>query len=274
VLKALLLFNFFRAVTVVGTFILTASLAWPSPSLWLPDLYVQYQQDLVRMSTATEIEQANQRDLQTLKDMTFEQHPTRAAFITQSQAQEVLNHLLTHPVVSPSQTSVYDPENRFGLCFGRALHVHLELLRRGVQKEAIKKVFAVGPMKGTSVDWQFHVATAVRGPGRTWWVIEGGLPAPVRVEDWWQAIRALNSDGRLRLYVTEPNRIGPSGWRYNVQPNGLRSYNGYFEDLFRYYKENPLPASAKFSRPVLGQSRQSGGTLSCQTVLTSSGRSR
>lgn len=216
------------------------------------------------MTSPEAVMSANQNELQNLSKTRIEPHPTRAASISFAQAREVLKKLKDHPVAAPSQVHHYDPENRFGLCFGRALYVHLELLRRGVQKEAIKKVFAVGPMKATQVDWQFHVATAVMGPGQTWWVIDAALPEPVRLEFWWRALWSLSTDQKLRLYVTEPNRIGPSGWRYNVQPNGLRSYNGYFEDLFKYYKENPLPPTEKFSSLITKSRRQSGPAPSSQ----------
>jgi hypothetical protein len=166
--------------------------------------------------------------------------------ITSNQAQDIWNEARNHPVVAMSRLDKYDPEGNLGFCFGRAAFVHLELLRRGVQKEAIQKAFAVGEMKTEKTTWQFHVTTVVRGENGTWLAIDPSFTAPLSLEAWYARLEEVGK-GKVRLYITHPSKIGPSGWEYNTQAAGLKDpiYNKYFEEMFSGFKAEPAKVSYK-----------------------------
>lgn len=212
------------------------------------NLYDDYNSLASQDVDPSEIEKVNLKALQEINSLQTESRPNRLKSINYEQAKTVLQSLNMNPITGPRGIFTYDPEMRIGFCFGRALFVHLELLRRGVSKDSIKKVFAVGPMKNRAGNWQFHVTTLVRGPQENWLAIDNYLNRIVTLEQWMDEMRTFSTDKKLRFYLTEPNKIGPSGWEYNVKPGGLfdPGYNGYFRDLFLYFRKNPISCENKF----------------------------
>ncbi len=164
----------------------------------------------------------------------------------------------------------YDMGRNVGFCFGRAMYMHLQLLRYGVNKDSIKKVFVVGPMQVPGVMWQFHVATVVKSKDSDhWWALDTNLGKPVLLEEWVRHYEKRSTDRSydgffsrfldrpvidktksLRFYITEPSKIGPSGWEYNIKPGGLFDlfYNDYFKDMFKSFKQAKVLQSEKFNR--------------------------
>ena len=213
------------------------------------NLYDDYANLIASGAGREQIFSINEEALKEIYQYSFESRPSRVPYITWDQARFMLDLVEKNPVASQSMLWKYDHDN-LGFCFGRALFIHLELLRRGVQKEAIKKAFAVGPMRSGVTNWQFHVTTIVLGPKNEWIAIDPFVGEPVRVEQWFDIISKTSTDGKLRFYLSEPSKIGPSGWEYNTKPGGLLHpvYNHYFEDMFDYFRKNPLPREEKFNR--------------------------
>lgn len=207
------------------------------------NLYFLRDQEILNQ---TDVSQENLRLLEEINS--FEPKANgRASGITSAQAALILRKMRFGPVVSSHKK--YDPSGAIGFCFGRALYGHLELLRHGVAKESIKKVFVVGPMKAGGIDWQFHVAVMAKGhdiPG--WYVIDTIMDKPIPLEQWFERFNGYSQDGKLRMYITKPQKIGPSAWEYNILPGGLFDsfYNSYFKDMFRHFKQSPLPEEQKF----------------------------
>jgi len=173
----------------------------------------------------------------------------RVGSVTMEQAREIYNLTKNHPVVGLQAMDKYDPERVAGFCFGRAAFVHLELLRRGVKKEAIQKLFVIGEMKTQQITWQFHVTTIVRNEAGAWIAIDPFFSEIRTSEYWYDGMTKFAKNDKLRLYITHPSKIGPSGWEYNVLPGGLKDpvYNRYFEDLFKSFKQ-PVQGSYKRAR--------------------------
>lgn len=212
------------------------------------DLYQQYHQELFQNSSPEQVEHLNTLALQEIANYNYKTSNNRVAWINHQQASYVHKLMPSHPVVGYAKNRLYDPNGHYGFCFGRALYVHLELLRYGVQKEAIKKAFVIGNLNN-GTNWQFHVATIVKGPEKSWWVIDSYLHTVVTLEEWFERMKQVSVDHKLRLYISDPAKLGPSGWEYNIKPGGLFSYNNYFQDLFRYFKLNPVPTQKKFNSP-------------------------
>jgi hypothetical protein len=226
--------------------------------------------DNLYMTRSTEIEQnldfeeLNLKIVQSLNAYAPELSEGRVTGVTYEQGMLVLKNLLNHPMYI-SEKQDYDTERNLGLCFGRATYLHLELLRYGVNKDSIKKIFVVGPMSaGTDKVWQFHVATLVKdATTNQWWALDTNIGKPILVNRWMDAYKRMATDKKyrifrrplvdrtksLRFYVSEPQKIGPSSWEYNIQLGGLfhESYNMYFQDMFRYFKKTPVTAEQKFN---------------------------
>ncbi|MFN9069231.1 MAG: hypothetical protein ACK5V3_18555, partial [Bdellovibrionales bacterium] len=112
------------------------------------------------------IHQKNRLAIQEIESQEMHLDGSRVTGLKVREIEKLHNYSINHPIVGMSALAKYDPTNEIGFCFGRALFVHLELLRRGVSKDSIKKVFVVGDiveqLNGQEIRWQFHVATAVR----------------------------------------------------------------------------------------------------------------
>lgn len=226
------------------------------------DLYIERNIEIEQNHNFDEL---NEKIIQSLKSYAPDYSEGRVQGITYEQGQLIINQLLNHPMYI-SEEHDYDTKRNLGLCFGRALYLHLELLRYGVNKDSIKKIFVVGPMSaGTDMVWQFHVATLVKdSKTNQWWVLDTNLGKPMLVDDWVYQYKRMATDKTfrifrspivdrtksLRFYVTEPQKIGPSSWEYNIQLGGLfhEKYNSYFKDMFRYFKNNPISSEQKFNR--------------------------
>ena len=189
----------------------------------------------------------------------------RAPGISYDHALEFMNQLKSEDFFINSKKK-YDPDGNLGLCFGRAIYLHLLMLKYGVNKDSIKKIFAVGTLEssGSKLPWQFHVATIVKSDKlNSWWVLDTVFGKPMPIEEWVDQIKRLSQDRTfrlfrkalidrtksLRIYITEAQKIGPNGWEYNVNPGGLYDpvYNNYFRDMFNSLKRKNIPKESKLN---------------------------
>lgn len=215
------------------------------------NLYDKYAQEMQANGNAVMF--ALQANTKIIQDMTnlpqIPEEGQRISKVTYEQANQVLQAAIHHPVVGMHMYPKYDPDLVLGFCFGRATFAHLELIRRGVRKEAIEKVFIIGPMKTGDINWQFHVATIVRAVDGQWLAIDPNFPEVKTLGAWYNHYKNYSVDSKVRLYITHPSKIGPSGWEYNNLPGGLKDpiYKNYFEDMFKTFKG---PVEVSYKRPL------------------------
>ncbi|OQW52795.1 MAG: hypothetical protein A4S09_08095 [Proteobacteria bacterium SG_bin7] len=153
--------------------------------------------------------------------------------VTPKQADRIYRMILNHPVISPHMEPLYDPEDNVGFCFGRAMFVHLELLGRGVNRGDIRKAFVVGPLHAEDINWSFHVATTVKGSDGKWWVIDSPPfgEGVMELTDWYRHQLKFSKDGRLRLYLANPQQFTPTSLKYSREILSSPSYRNYFEEM-------------------------------------------
>lgn len=190
----------------------------------------------------------------------------RSYGISKQQAKKLLEEVRRDDNLLTSDPK-FSENNLKGLCFGRAIFFHLMLLKYGVSKNSIKKIYAVGAIDSENKDtvWQFHMATIVKDiDSNKWWVLDTNFLQPLTVDEWMHQIkrRSLDKTYRLfreplidktksiRFYITNPNKIGPSGWEYNIKPGGLFDsfYNDYFKEVFKIINAKSIPQTEKFNQ--------------------------
>lgn len=178
---------------------------------------------------------------QELAKLTSIKNPSPADAISIDQAQNLLDSINEHPVVGDK---AYDSYNRkgteIGFCFGRAAYVHLALLRMGVKKDAIKKIWTVGETGG-EVNWIYHVATAVRTTDGNWTVIDNFVGHLLTAQEWASEMREMTVDGKKATFITDAKRFHPGADKYTRVELGLNLtkqadfYQHYFKDLFKWF---------------------------------------
>lgn len=94
------------------------------------------------------------------------------------------------------------------------------------------------------ITWQFHVATAVRTSNNKWLVLDHEFEKPITIEEWYNFWRPTSPDGRVKLYITEPQRFGASASKYSSYAF-QNFYNFYFKDMMKDFKNKSL-ARQKF----------------------------
>jgi hypothetical protein len=159
-------------------------------------------------------------------------------------ASELLRSAETNPVVSLYQYHRYDPKNQgIGFCFGRALFVHVELAYRGFDRDSVRKAFVVGPMKTPDgASWGWHVTTiaqSVNAQGQEEWLAIDPIAGVKPVMQWYNEMYTrYSTDKKLKLFVTQPTRFGPSGYsHYSESALADPFYNHYFEDMMGWFEK-------------------------------------
>lgn len=218
------------------------------------DLLQTRQSDLAKMRSLnkdvnSQIAAANRRALAELNAYSTDRQVSgRLNAITFEQAETVLNSIYRHPVVSDYEYARYNrPGVEIGFCFGRAAYAHLALLQIGVNKDSIKKIWAVGPMQTAAIAWDFHVATLVKSTDGKWLVIDSFVGQVMTVEQWIQEIDRISQPGhRNRYYFSSPKKFSVSLGTYDRIQLGLDLtpeqdwYRGYFSDLMKWFREGQL----------------------------------
>lgn len=177
-----------------------------------------------------------------------------AKFLNPRIARDVLSTLRMHPVVSLYQYEKYDPKNQgIGFCFGRAMFVHLELAMRNLDRDSIKKAFVVGPMStGDGNSWGWHVTTIAQSKdaqGNEIWLALDPVTGLKTLDDWYEEMyNYFSTDKKLKIYVTEAGKFGPSPGFYNHIGLENEFYNSYFTDLdVEFVKASK---AGKYDRPI------------------------
>ena len=223
------------------------------PSSELPstvNLYDQYQFDTRTLqATPSEVQAQNTAVFSELDKLTLPPSITRDDFIDRVAAQAVLTQIIQHPVVGMRALKLYDPKNCIGFCFGRAMAIHIDLLARGLNKDAIRKAYLVGEMQYGGIKWGFHVATIIRMEDGSWLAIDPEAGKLLTLQEWFKEYEAISTDKKLRLYITEADKFGASAASY--EPSGLADpfYNNYFTDMLKDFRERKLKTEDMF-RPT------------------------
>lgn len=242
-------FIFIAILSLFGA--VTAFAGVPKNVHWLPSLQLdlfRYGQDLSAAGhdRSEVILEANRTALALLKTMKpNDKNSTRRSFLELDEVYDLFRDLNTNPLINGDLQDLYDPESKTGFCFGRATWVWLNAIRMGLTKEAIKKVFLIGPMNSYGRDWQFHVATAVRVRKKgfffdsyEWFVIDNNFSGPRSVKFFYEHYLQDSTDKKLRLFISDPQRLGASntmkfGPVHFRNPKNDVEYNAYFKDMLK-----------------------------------------
>ncbi len=170
--------------------------------------------------------------------------------LDREQAQTIYDDMVNTPCVrhdGPYQR----PGVAIGYCFGRAITSHMHAIRRGVEPQAMKKIWVVGPMRG---DWGHHVAHMIRADDGSWWVIDN-VTGLVKADQWISSLKTYkNTNKELMFFVSQASRFGPrenftyntvnlfnvTDGNYDFFQKDNDYYSGFFKDLFKYLDENPV----------------------------------
>ena len=218
----------------------------PKFSHWLPSIQLNLYNEIENLEkshfdTRADIEKENQNAMKMLNTKSSKVFH-RKEYITVNEAEELHRKLVSDPVANADKWT-YDPDLKYGYCFGRATSVWLNALDLGMDKDSVKKIFLVGPMKAAGFDWQFHVATAIRSKdifSERWLIVDKTFNRPVTIHEFYNFFKQFNTDQKLRMIVTEPQRLVPSstekfGPRIYKNIENDYMYNKYFQDLLRNF---------------------------------------
>jgi hypothetical protein len=232
--------------------------SWFCPIVFnLPPARTEYPDDLladrdreVQNLSPLQISFLNQREIDLL-DQSLPLSPVAdIQFPTFAQAKKVLESLQRHPSVNLQAQKLYRREDReIGYCFGRATYFHLVLLKMGVPKQAIKKVWLVGPLRADNnkdLIWSFHVATAVFTNDFGWVTLDTSEYKPQPVRHWLTTWGDRSLDKKPRLYVTDASKLNVQLGKYSRTQMGLDMskdedwFQGYFTDMLSGLKDLSL----------------------------------
>lgn len=218
--------------------------AWFANNVGADLLYVQ--RNDVAGRSAKEIKKMNDASFDMLNHFEPKAVDGRVNSISRDFAELALSSINQHPVVSEYNLDNYPNGHQIGFCFGRATYVHIAMLRAGINKRSIKKIWAVGPMKTGDTHWQFHVATIVKADDGSWYVIDTFAGRIVTPEEWFKTMQGVALDKTLRFYVSEPGKFSVSLSTYDRIQLGLDLdksqdwYSHYFKDLMTWMATKPL----------------------------------
>lgn len=187
------------------------------------------------------IDELLEMEKQEFSKLNVVEHASSKDAISLEQANNLLKTISPHPIVG---NAAYDSYNRspteIGYCFGRATYVHIALLRMGVKKDAIKKIWTVGATGGAT-NWIYHVATAVRTTDGNWTVIDNFVGRLLTAQEWASQMRTLTIDGKKATFISDAKKFGPKTGAYSRLQLGLDLsrdkdfYKHYFADLFKWF---------------------------------------
>lgn len=166
--------------------------------------------------------------------------------ISMKAADLLRNEIYNNPVVKPMNKKYEQESTSIGYCFGRATFVHLMLLKMGLQKESIQKIWAVGSMKAGGINWQFHVATMAFVENVGWTVIDSNHMYPMPIRDWMAHYYRQSEDGMVRFYASDANKFAFEVGKYSRLQMGLDMtpdrdwYKNYFKDMMLWMKDKKV----------------------------------
>ncbi len=202
----------------------------------------------------------NKQILQTLRALKPALPARRSAMLPLARVTDLLNMMQDHKVVGFSASEKYDqPDVSIGYCFGRATFAHLMLLKMGVQKESVLKIWAVGEMQTPKLKWDFHVATITYTPELGWVTVDTNHNIPLMVDQWMDVYQKQSTDQKLRFYVTPAEKFSFEVGKYDRVQMGLDLerkkdwYKHYFVDLIKSVREtDPVTFEVTPSKKTAG----------------------
>lgn len=209
------------------------------------DLY-DHQYYEVRDKDEATIAAMNQKtldDLMAYKPKHYNEN--RSHSLTFKEASAIQKSIYNNKAAHPSKTGEYEKKGaNIGYCFGRSMYYHLMLLKKGLQKDSIKKIWAVGPMKTGTVDWGFHVATMVYTRDTNWMVIDSNHYEPITVEEWMNHYSKYSPKKDLRFYITTPEKFSVNTGKYERYQLGLDVSKDI--DWFKHYFKDMMSDEVQF----------------------------
>ncbi len=181
-------------------------------------------------------------NLQTLRKLEKYVPPAtgrRASGISSAQAKQLIQVSRNHEVVGYPADQGYERGGAIGYCFGRAAYAHLMLLKMGVQKESIRKVWVAGNMLENKITWEYHVATIVYTHDLGWVSIDSIFDHPKPIGDWLRHFNAQSQNDKFRFYVTPAEKFNFQLGKYDRSQMGLDLtpeqdwFRNYFVDMLR-----------------------------------------
>jgi hypothetical protein len=211
------------------------------------DLRSHFQTE-IKTNTLEQNQNKNIATLKTLQQYTPPIVENRLSSITVEQAAQLIKVTRNHEVAGYPGDRAYErpSPNTIGYCFGRATYTHLMLLKMGVQKESIRKVWVVGSMLEGKVIWEYHVATAVYTKEKGWVVLDTEFSYAITIEDWVNHSKAQNTNENFRFYVTPAEKFNFTLGKYTRIQMGLNLpaeqdwYKNYFVELLKSIREANL----------------------------------
>ena len=200
--------------------------------------------DLTRFSHTMSKENAeenNRRTIEALETFIPSKDFRRRPYVKKSEANKIFRKGFFNPVASFFRVLEYDPRGSIGFCFGRAMTMHIEALRFGLHESSVRKIFVVGDLD----NWQFHVATIVKGENKKWYVLDPFFLRAVTIDTWVKRWKKKDQKGNMQIYITNAERLSAgSNHVYDFVDFYFSGYKNYFRDLLAYYDET-LPKIRK-----------------------------
>jgi hypothetical protein len=160
--------------------------------------------------------------------------PGRKAGLTEAEAATLFQAVAESPMVR--QAGSLAPKVQ-GICFGKAVAVHLEAIRMGVDKDLIGKAWAVFDEE---FSWSHHVATIVPRAGGGYWAIDPLESRPIDASAW---VDNWSSSGTT-AYVTPASRYGPRmGRKYSNVDLSWEGVSAYFDAMRGWMKDRAQPSA-------------------------------
>ena len=119
------------------------------------------------------------------------------------------------------------------------------LLKMGVQKNSIRKIWAIGPMNTGDINWRYHVATMVYTK-KGWLVLDTNHGGPVTPQEWIATYSKMSTDGKLRFYASDASKFAFMIGKYSRLQLGMDInqerdfYRGYFKDMMEWVRKRKL----------------------------------
>lgn len=145
--------------------------------------------------------------------------------ITADEAKKLLKTVHEHSVAGIKAMDVYDPikpngQRSHGFCFGRADMVFWELLKMGVPKSNILKMFQIGAIYGDKTmgrPWSNHIVTIVRAKSGGWYAIDPLYNELMTPEQWYEKNVGFTANGETFLFFGSPHRMYAQGGINTIQ---------------------------------------------------------
>lgn len=169
----------------------------------------------------------------------------RVSSLTLEQTRMVFDSIRLHPINERMKRNEYQrPNTDIGFCFGRAAFYHWLILKMGVAKQSLRKVWVLGNIQHRNYDWGNHVALMVKGPEPgQWFVLDPFFNQVFEARSWFLQIRRFTRDPLLRLYTSPAEKFSLNLGVYDPVQLGLRLdrsedwYKGYFQDMLQWFRE-------------------------------------